>query len=424
MPTFGAGEREQPMFRREFLESTAAALATCAGLAPWAGSGCGEATTSSRRVVTMWEFSWLTRREGAEAEYADWDMVLDQVAERGYDTIRIDAFPHLVARGPEDQQIERFTILPQPELFMWGNHEPVEVQPRAALVEFIAKVRDHGMNVGLSTWFNDDSLHRAEAVATPDDYARIWHETLDLLADADVLDAVRWVDLCNEFPTGKWAKGAYPLIFDGADPTDPLPAIAPWSPEAQARVQRYLDEGIGPLRQAYPELRYTFSFETVSGDNVRKLDTSSFDLAEVHVWLTSDLEFSGLSGQLPVLLEVDEDALPAHAQKAPEVYFPEREKWLGRLEGLMDAWVAWAAERRLPLITSEAWGPINYDDVDSIPGTSEWDWVKDVCAEGIRMAIDKGWSGICTSNFAQPHFEGMWSDAAWHHEQTRRIRRA
>ena len=55
-------------------------------------------------------------------------MVLDQVAERGYDTIRIDAFPHLVARGPEDQQIERFTILPQPELFMWGNHEPVEVQ--------------------------------------------------------------------------------------------------------------------------------------------------------------------------------------------------------------------------------------------------------------------------------------------------------
>jgi hypothetical protein len=148
------------------------------------------------------------------------------------------------------------------------------------------------------------------------------------------------------------------------------------------------------------------------------LDTSSFDLAEVHVWLTSDLEFSGLSGQLPVLLELSPDALPAHAQKAPEVYYADRDGWLRTLEGLIDAWADWAAARGLPLITSEAWGPINYDDVDSITGTSEWDWVQDVCAEGVQMAIGKGWSGICTSNFAQPHFEGMWSDLAWHQEQT------
>ena len=156
-----------------------------AGLAPWVVGGCGEAGTSRRQAVTMWEFSWLTRREGAEAEYADWDKVLDELAARGYDTIRMDAFPHLVARGPEGEQVDRFTILPQTPLFMWGNHAPVEVEPRAALVEFITKVRDRGMNVGLSTWFNDDSLHRAATVATPDDYARIWRETLDHLAGAE-----------------------------------------------------------------------------------------------------------------------------------------------------------------------------------------------------------------------------------------------
>ncbi|MBW2293056.1 MAG: cellulase, partial [Deltaproteobacteria bacterium] len=43
----------------------------------------------------MWDFSWATRRSGNEAEYADWDKVLDQLAERGYDNVRIDAFPHL-----------------------------------------------------------------------------------------------------------------------------------------------------------------------------------------------------------------------------------------------------------------------------------------------------------------------------------------
>jgi hypothetical protein len=412
------------MDRREFLKNTTAALAAGAGFAPWVAGGCSDASTSTRQAVTMWEFSWLTRREGVEAEYADWDKVLDELSARGYDTIRMDAFPHLVARGPGGEQVDRFTILPQTPLFMWGNHTPVEVEPRAGLVEFITKVRSRGMNVGLSTWFNDDPSHRAETVATPADYARIWLETLDHLADAKLLDAVRWVDLCNEFPIGKWAKGAYPLIFDGADPADPGPAISPWSSEAQTRVQQYLDEGIGPVREAYPELSYTFSFESVSGYNARELDTSSLDLAEVHVWLSSDLEFSAASGQLEVLLELGPDKLAAHAEKAPEVYYSERDRWLSTLEGLVDEWARWTAERRLPLVTSESWGPINYDDVDSIEGTSEWDWVKDVCAEGVRMAIDKGWSGICTNNFAQPHFEGLWSDIAWHQEQNARIKRS
>lgn len=406
------------MDRREFLRSGSSALIATTGLGPLAAIGCDEGSATSRHAVTMWEFSWLTRREGTEAEYANWDEVLDDLAVRGYDTIRIDAFPHLVALDAAGARSDHFTIAPQPELFMWGNHAPVQVEPRSALIEFMSKVRDRGMGVGLSTWFNDDlDFNRAKGVRTPDDYARIWRETLDHVAGANLLDVVRWVDLCNEFPTGKWAKGAYPLIFDGADPADPLPAIKPWSAEEQSRVQQYLDEGIGPLRDAYPELRYTFSFESVSGENVRRLDTSSFDVAEVHVWLSSDIGFNGLSGQLPVLLEESPEALPAHAELAPEVYYADRDGWLRTLERLMDDWVEWAVERKLPLITSEAWGPINYDDVDSVEGTSEWDWVKDVCSEGVRMAIDKGWSGICTSNFAQPHFEGMWSDLAWHRQQ-------
>ena len=93
-------------------------------------------------------------------------------AGRGYDTIRMDAFPHLVAAGPDGDQVDRFTILPQTPLFMWGNHAPVDVGPRAGLIEFITKVRSRGMNVGLSTWFTDDTLHRANTVATPADYAR------------------------------------------------------------------------------------------------------------------------------------------------------------------------------------------------------------------------------------------------------------
>ena len=47
-----------------------------------------------RRFATaMWDFSWATRRFGNEAEYADWDRALDELAERGYDNVRSEALP-------------------------------------------------------------------------------------------------------------------------------------------------------------------------------------------------------------------------------------------------------------------------------------------------------------------------------------------
>ena len=82
-----------------------------------------------RLALTMWDFSWLTRREGHEAEYADFDDVLDELVDRGYNCVRIDAFPHLVARGSDGELVERFTILPEPFSAQWGNSTPVNVDP-------------------------------------------------------------------------------------------------------------------------------------------------------------------------------------------------------------------------------------------------------------------------------------------------------
>jgi len=415
--------------RRHFLKGTAGFLAA-GGLGTLGQAGCGSSGRAEfsstkeeeRLAVTMWEFSWLVRRQGEENEYADWDRVLDELADRGYNCIRMDAFPHLVARGPEGDLVERFTILPQTPLFFWGNHEPVEVEPRAGLAEFISKVRDRGMKVGLSTWFNDDTLHRGEDVVTPDDYARIWLETLDFLAREGLHDTVAWVDLCNEFPLGKWARGAYPFLF-GVDPSNMLPLFLPWDADTRARVQRYLDEPTQALRSAYPDLRYTFSFVDLLGStNVRNLDTSSLDLAEPHIWISNDPAFSLCSGQLFLLLEIP-GSLEQHVATAPGLYFSDRENWVRILEGFMDSWAQWAGQRGLPLVTSEAWGPINYDEVQPLDDHAEWDWVKDICAEGVRMAAEKGWAGICTSNFCQPHFPGMWKDVQWHRTLTNLIRK-
>jgi len=410
--------------RREVIRGMAG-TAAAGTLAPL-GAGCtgrssrpGAATREPRFATTMWEFSWLVRRSGDEAEYADWDRVLDELGERGYNSIRIDAFPHLTADGPSGEQVERFTVLPQRPRFYWGNHTPVDVEPRSGLVEFLGKCRVRGIRVGLSTWLNDDALGRRATVATPADFARVWLETLDFLASEDLHDVIEWVDLCNEFPLGAWASAAYRRIF-GVDWPNLLPMVLPWTDEVRARVQAYFDEGIAPLRAAYPALRYTFSLQEFAAQT-RGLDTSAFDVAEPHVWLSDDPDFILRSGQLATLLEVP-GALEAHARDGAALYFGDRDRWVARLAELARVWADWGRERNLPLITTESWGPINYDDLPPLDDAEEWRWVKDVAAEGVRIAVDEGWAGICTSNFCQPHFEGMWADIAWHREQTARIR--
>jgi len=363
--------------------------------------------------VTMWEFSWLVRRDGAEAEYADWDRVLDELVERGYDCVRIDAFPHLVADGPDGRRIERFTVLPQPAHFMWGNHEPVLVEPRAGLVEFARKARDRGVRLGLSTWFNDDSAHRAASVVTVDDYARIWGETLALLDGEGLLDSVLWVDLCNEWPLGEWARGAFPVIF-GAAVSDPASLLMrAWSDDETRAVGSYFD-AIRPLKARYPGLRFTFSFAPIGTDKLFRLATDPFDVVETHIWLSTDSpDFTARTDFMPVLGGAP-GTLQRHIDLVDEAYWPDRERWLADLARAMDAWAAWAEERNLPLITTEGWASVLYEDLPTPDGRSPWDYVKDVGEAAARLAVEKGWEGICSSNFAQPHFPGMWADAAWH----------
>src|SRR3974377_1094501 len=101
--------------RRTFLASSmSAGLASNLGAEPASGSiaasaahVAGASQGSLRRhitdrplAITMWEFSWLERRWPG-AGYEDWDCALDELKLRGYDAVRIDAYPHLIHAGAD-----------------------------------------------------------------------------------------------------------------------------------------------------------------------------------------------------------------------------------------------------------------------------------------------------------------------------------
>ena len=121
------------MNRRDFLQQGTCALAAglpVASLALRRATGRAAGThTSAPGVftlsghaflrplpITMWDFSWLERRWPG-AGYEDWDQALDELKLRGYEAVRIDAYPHLLALDPK----RRWEIRPEWSTQDWGS---------------------------------------------------------------------------------------------------------------------------------------------------------------------------------------------------------------------------------------------------------------------------------------------------------------
>jgi len=100
----------------------------------------------------MWDFSWLERRWPG-AGYEGWDTVLDELVMRGYDAVRIDAYPHLVAAEPE----RTWELVPVWSVQDWGSPAKNKVRVQPELNKFIAECGDRGVRVALSTWFREDT---------------------------------------------------------------------------------------------------------------------------------------------------------------------------------------------------------------------------------------------------------------------------
>jgi hypothetical protein len=87
------------MQRRQFLGGVASATLLSSLKPANAAPGSTTGTFKHPRAITMWEFSWIERRWPG-AGFEDWDRALDELSERGYDAVRIDPFPHLLATDP------------------------------------------------------------------------------------------------------------------------------------------------------------------------------------------------------------------------------------------------------------------------------------------------------------------------------------
>jgi sugar phosphate isomerase/epimerase len=356
-------------------------------------------------AIAMWDFSWLERRYPGGG-YEDWDRALGELADRGYDAVRIDAFPHLVAAGAERE----WRLLPCWTEHDWGAPFEVDASVGSSLAGFLAASRRAGIRVAVSSWFRDDTTHARMALSTPEAHAEAWISTLRFIEDLGHLDDIMFVDLANEFALPRYNPYVYPSGTSAE--------YANTESRATPRLQHWMRRALGMVKAEFPDLPGCFSFCTeLHEDEVALQDVSYFDLLELHIWMTHSVtsDFNAAIGYDLGRSPEDPTTYEVLAEKAVPYYETNKDALLGALKSVIEGAAQWSVRTGLPLVTTESWGVINYKDGDGL----DWGWVKESCAFGVEAAAARGrWASINTSNFCGPQFRGMWDDVAWHRAMT------
>jgi len=378
----------------------------------------GPDSSVPRLAMACWDYSWLTRRDGHQSEYRNLDLVMEGLALRGYNSLRVDPCPHLVCAAPNGLVLERFEIVPQGRELRRGASRPVQAHPRRNLLELLRAARNHGIRLWLASWFVPDTQARRSFVRRPADFVKVWAETLEFIRKEGFLEQVVAVDFCHEFPQAPWAHGAQRRLFGNNSALGlpvPLRLPLPWSDLILRRVESYLTEVPRALRALFPGVLCGVSGGQGLFHYLRQLDTTELDFLDHHLWLSDDPRFRVASGEvLPVPALLD----GLQGRFAALVYRQGQKQWKERLRARLVKDGDFARIRRLLPVVSEGFV--------RMPAEHALDprWVQAVSEQVILTALREDVRILTTGIHGRPHSPDFWDDVAWHQKMTQAILKA
>lgn len=388
------------MNRKQFIRRSAMAI-TSMGL----GTGLNAMHTQHKTTkpsgskkgtlaITMWDFSWLERRWPG-AGYEDWDLVLDELKIRGYDAVRIDAYPHLLYKDPH----ATWELHPVWSTQDWGSPAMNRVKVQPGLNTFMEKCAERDIKVALSSWFREDTKMAYRDIRDPGTLGQIWVETLKQIDSAGLLDTILYVDLCNEFPLVTWT----PFLPESFKRDQFLPL-------SNKKQLEWINGALAVVRAAYPDLDYTFSNWENCGQVER--DLSMMDVLDLHIWMAGGPFYEKVGYNYEKFESTGYDNLVKNGEKT---YREDQAYWQNLLKHRIQCAAMESRAIGVPLSTTECWAVVDYKDWPLL----DWGWVKELCEVGVIEAASTGcWTSIATSNFCGPQFKGMWRDVEWHQKLT------
>ena len=354
-----------------------------------------------RLALTCWDYAWPLRREygpgGGAVERA-----LDEAVERGFNAVRLDPYPHLLATPANSVHLDRCEIFAEPDARLRVGAGAETVQIRKAFRRLLNAAADRGLKLWLSGFFIADSRARRSFVRRPADFVDVWAQTLELVREWGHLDTVVAVDFCHHFPFPPWSHGVIRRVF-GQPPQRSLPER--WGSEQEQAVEQYLLEVPRALRALFPTIHFGVSAAAGDTDHLRQLDTSELDFLELGLWLDDDPRYRLATGaDLPVPGLLDR-RLGAPLRRA--LMEATGEHWRGRLQEQLQRRLAFTRLRRLQPVLGEG-----YLNPRMPPEGLPRDWAGFTEAL-VGKALASGVAVMTPTSLARPHSPWLWREADW-----------
>lgn len=382
-------------------------------------------------AIAMWDYSWMLRHHQF-GDFEDWDLVLDGMLERGYNALRIDCFPHLIAADRQGNiQDEFLHVREAHKPAYWGNQFTMRSNPRKNLIEFLTKCKERGIYIGLSTWFmGTDRVNDTESVA---DFVRVWNETLQFIADNDLMQDVIYVDLLNEYPLWhglEWFKKEMnqrgnEKLFKENNPDANVPdevfekrKNGGYTKLQAEYFQDFIDTSIKELSSNWPDIPFFASFPGAA--DLDSVDVSHFGAIDPHYWFSHHADFNketGLAG-LNLFRSEKQSHFEENYKKVLNYWKENKQELTNWMEGRILKASILGEKHNIPVGNTEGWGAVFWQEHPFV----DWEFIKEAADVSVDLAVKHNYKFICTSNFTHPQFKGIWRDVEWHQQITKRIK--
>ncbi len=381
--------------------------------------------TQSPKAIAMWDFSWLLRQYKGGG-FEDWDKVLDELTERGYNALRIDCFPQFISKDSHGIRQERYH-LPKSGWHptLWGNAYTIDIEPEQGLIRFIKKCHDRNIYLVLSTWFYGHGTGRNKNFIGPGGLVDAWDNVLKLLSDNDLLHNILYIDILNEYPLWhgyQWLteqltelQNTKARSFDFLNITGKRQYTA----DQITFYNRFVNDVISELKAKWPGLLFMASQTNTLNTPWQDLDISQFEVLDIHLWLVYNQAFSDYSKYFSHIHTLKNDS------QFLSTYLKMKQYWSSHQSALTE-WLSAAMEERklaasrynIPHGNTEGWGSVMWMDHPDL----DWNFIKESGLIAAQLGVDHDYTFNCSSNFTHPHFN-LWQDISWHKEVTRTIRK-
>ncbi|AFT72592.1 hypothetical protein B5T_04332 [Alloalcanivorax dieselolei B5] len=361
---------------------------------------------SERLALACWDYAWPLA-----SEYRSLDRVLDETVARGFNALRLDPFPHLLAAPARGVHMDRceLDVPADPRRDLSASKATIRI--RRGVRRLLQGAADRGLSLWLHSHFLPDSRARRSFVRRPEDFVDVWAQTLGLMREWDLLDRVVAVDFCHQFPQPPAAHGLIRRVF-GRSPERPLPRH--WSEREERSLEAYLVEVPRTLRALFPGVRFGVSCGAGQSEYLRQMDTGELDFLELALWLDDDPRFRLASGErLPVPGRLGRMLAPPVRQLLMEA---TGEQWLRRLHDQLNRRLAFARLRRMEPVLGDG-----YLQVSRPPSSLPRGWAAFI-ESTVDQALTAGVSVMTPTSLARPQTAWLWQEQDWLEQLNRRIR--